>query len=146
MSDKEGFSGDINSAMKLLREGNFTCVLCRGDTLHTSTLHGVAPMVEYLNSGTDLKGFSAADKISGKAAALLFVLAGVKEVYAEVISEPAVEALSRFDIRASYGAITSKILNRAGTDSCPMEKAVEKVDDPQTAFEKIKETIAAMRK
>ena len=137
---------DINYAKKLFYEGNYTCVLCKENIVYTSLLSGVAPMVEYLNSNTDLKGFSAADKVVGKAVALLFILAGVKEIYAEVISESALETLSHSEIRVSYGTVIHKIMNRFGTDSCPMEQAVELVSVPQIAFEKIKETLGTLKK
>lgn len=43
-------------------------------------------MVEWLGFGMDFHGYAADDKIIGKATAMLFVLAGVKEVYAPVVS------------------------------------------------------------
>ena len=133
---------DINYAKKLLKEGNYTCVLCKEDIVYTSELRGVAPMVNYLNKNTDLKGFYIADKIVGKAVALLFILAGIKEVYAEVISESALIILSKYKIIVSYNICSDKIINRTGTDICPMEKAVLTIEDPQIGFEKIKETLS----
>ena len=136
---------DIDYAKKILREGNYTCVLCKDDVVYTSELCGVAPMLGYLNAGIDLKGFSTADKVVGKAVALLFILAGVKEVYAEVISESALKILSQSGIPVSYDTCTKGIMNRAGNDSCPFEKAVSSIEDPQIGFDKIKETLSAMK-
>ena len=137
---------DISSAKNLLKEGKYTCVLCKEDKVYTSMLRGVAPMLGFINSGTDLKGFSAADKVVGKAVALLFIFAGLKEVYAEIISEAALKTLSNSGIQVSYNTVVNKIMNHAGTDSCPMEQVVEYIDDPQEAFEKVKIKLAAMQK
>ena len=54
---------DLNRARALLTDGGYTCVLCRGDVFHTATHRGVRPLVDWLDSGLDLRGFSAADKV-----------------------------------------------------------------------------------
>ena len=98
-------------------------------------------MMTYLSGGYDLSGFAAADKIVGKAAAMLFVLADVKAVYAPVMSETAKEILMQHGIDAEYDQLTDQIINRAGTDLCPMEKAVREIADPQEAFYAIRRTM-----
>ena len=84
---------NLEKAKKLLEENDFTCVLCKDDTVYTSTLKGVAPMVKHIEEKTDLRGFSAADKVVGKAAAMLFVISGISELYADVITDTAKEIL-----------------------------------------------------
>ena len=66
-------------------------------------------------SGEDLKGFSAADKVVGKGAAFLYVMAGVKEVYASVMSEKAAALLSEYGIDGFCGQKVDRIRNRQGT-------------------------------
>lgn len=132
---------DIERAKKLLEAEGFSCVFTQGDTIYTSRKTGVAPLVEFLSSGINLNGFSAADKIIGKAAALLFVLAGVREVYASVMSEPAVAVLQQNKICHSYGILTPSIENRTGTGQCPMEQAVARIDDPTQALTAIRATM-----
>ena len=73
-------------AKTLLAEGGYTCVICGGDKVYTSHERGVKPLLELLEQGAELKGFSAADRVVGKAAAFLYVLLGVSAVYAGVIS------------------------------------------------------------
>jgi hypothetical protein len=89
---------DIDVAKQLMQDCHYTCVLCKGDKLYISEKNGVAPMMEFIDAGVDLKGFSAADKVVGKAAALLFVLTGIGEVYAEVISSHAIAVLEKNNI------------------------------------------------
>ena len=136
---------DLERAKTLLLEGKHTCVLCKGERAYTSNLRGVAPMVEFLSSGLDLKGFSAADKVVGKALAFLFVLAGVEAVYAPVMSEGAAEVFARYGIPTSCGPRVDMVINRAGDGPCPMERAVREIDDPQAAFEAVKRTQAALK-
>lgn len=137
---------DIEKAKKLLSGGNFTCVLCKGDTSYTSTGKGVSPMLTFLENDTELRGFSAADKIVGKAAAMLFVCAGVTEVFAEVMSKAAVNYLKERGIACSYGVLTDKIINRKGDGLCPMELAVMDIDDEKLGFSAIKNRFDEIRR
>jgi len=131
---------DSDNAKALLQADNYSCVLCKGEIVYTSILSGVAPMVDFIRSGIDLSGFSAADKIVGKAAAMLFVLAGVIDVYAPVMSAHALEVFSKHKIRYTHDTLTEVVVNRAGTGSCPMELAVKDINDPRDAFEAILQT------
>lgn len=137
---------DIEKAKKLLSGGNFTCVLCKGDTSYTSTGKGVSPMLTFLENGTELRGFSAADKIVGKAAAMLFVCAGVAEVFAEIMSESARDYLKARGIACSYEILTEKIINRKGDGLCPMELAVMDIDDERLGFSAIKNRFDELRR
>lgn len=120
-------------------------MLCKGEALHTSTKKGVAPLVGWLVSGVNMQGFSAADKIVGKAAALLYVLGGVKEVYASVMSQTAADVLSRHGIHTECDTVVRTIVNRSGTGLCPMEQAVADIDDPAEALAAIQRTMAVLQ-
>lgn len=137
---------DLQQAKEILNMGNDTCVLCKGNQIIKSTLTGIAPMVQFLTNKTDLRGFSAADRIVGKAAAMLFVLAEVKEVYASVMSKSAADMLSAHGITPSWGELTEHIINRQGTGLCPMEQAVQQITDPAQGFEAIQMTLASLPK
>lgn len=125
---------DLERAKSLLADGQYTCVLCKDDVILTSTLTGIQPMVHYLQKQVDLQGFSAADKIIGKAAAMLFVLAGIKAVYANVMSIDAITILTQNNIVTNCAVQTKEILNRKGTDICPMEQAVKNIQQPKAAY------------
>lgn len=132
---------DLEKAMNIFKSKNYTCVLCKEEIVYTDTKTGIKPLTDFISSGINLNGFSAADKIVGKAGAMLFVLLGVKSVYGEVMSEKAVDFLNQSGISAFYGTKAVKIINRSGDDICPMEKAVQNVDDPQKAYEAILEAL-----
>ncbi len=49
-----------------------------------------------------MKGAGIADKVIGKAAASLMVLGGIRQVYTDVISQPALALLCNANIEVSY--------------------------------------------
>lgn len=134
---------DITKAKTILESG-YTCVLVKGKMSFTSKRNGIVPMVKFLNDEIDLEGFSVADKIVGKAVAMLFVLAEVKEVYAEVLSKTAISVLEANGIAYSYKILTDNIINRQGTGLCPMEETVKDIFDCKQAYEKIKVKLASL--
>ncbi len=72
-----------------------------------------------------LLGATVEDSVVGRAAALLMVYGGVKEVHAGMLSEGGKAVLEEYNVPFTCKQLVDRILNRARTDSCPMEKAVE---------------------
>ena len=138
-------TADLNKARQLLASEGYTCVLCREEQCYTSTRRGVAPLLQWLDEGTPLEGFSAADKVVGKAAALLYCLLKVKELYAAVISQGALEVLKKGGIPVCYDTLTEGIINRAGTGPCPMEAATKEISDPALAPAAIRRALEALQ-
>lgn len=134
-------NNDLKKAMNILEDENLTCVLCRDDIVYKSNEKGILPMINFISVGYDLKGFSVADKIVGKAVSMLFVLAGIKEVYTSVVSNSAYDYLMSNNIDVHYNIKTEKIINRKGDDICPMEKAILEVSNPEIAYVVICETL-----
>ena len=138
------FSNDLEQAKALLQTG-YTCVLQRENEQESSTKRGVAPLLAWLNSGKNYHGFSAADKVVGKAAAYLYVLLGVKEIYAQVVSEAAEAVLSKYQIPLFYEEKVPAIRNRTNTGFCPMEQAVWDIDEPREAKQAIETTLKKLQ-
>lgn len=136
---------DLQKAKALLSSGGYTCVLCRGEVVHTATTRGVRPLVDWLDSGLKLQGFSAADKVVGRATAFLYVLLGVTAVHAGVMSTPAREALEDSGICASCDREVSGIINRRGDGPCPFEGAVLDITDAHEALTAIRKKQFLMR-
>ena len=102
-------------------------------------------MMDYIAEGPDLNSYSVADLVVGKAAAMLFARCGIVNVFAKTISKPALATLTKHDIPCEYGTLVDNIINRAGDDICPMEKAVLDIDDLDEAYEVLKAKLAALR-
>lgn len=86
-----------------------------------------------------LDGAAVADRVIGRGAAMLLVLGNVKQVYAKLISEPAIKVLREACIPLDYEKAVPNIINRDGTDVCPVEKLTMNITEPSEAFERIKE-------
>ncbi len=127
-------------------DAHYTCVLCRGERVYKSEKKGIAPMMELLDSGAELSGFCAADRIVGRATAMLFVLARVREVYAEVITDGAVQILEENGIACTWQTRTKMIINRRGDGPCPMEKTVDGITDPVLARVELRKTMERLTK
>ncbi|MCH5148444.1 MAG: DUF1893 domain-containing protein [Clostridiales bacterium] len=123
---------DLQTAKNNL-EGHTVC-LCKDGKCLFSEKRGIAPMMDFIADGVDLSGYSVADLVVGKAAALLFVKCGIKRVFAKTISEHAKRVLELYGVDYEYDSLTEKIINRDGTDICPMEKAVLGCDDVEEAY------------
>ncbi len=125
-------ASDIEVAIAGL-EGHALSLARNGERL-ISDKRGISAMMEYIAVGEDLNGFAVADIIVGKAAAMLFVKAGIKEVYARTLSLGGKETLERYGIKYSYSHITDRIINRRGDGACPMESAVKDIDDAEEGY------------
>jgi hypothetical protein len=134
---------DLIRARQLLESGGYTCVFCHGDTILTDTRRGIRPLLELCRSGRDIRNFSAADKVVGKAAAFLYRLMGIKALYAGVISTPALAVLK--EIPVEFAAEVPAIANRTQTGLCPMETAVWGIDDPEEALPAIERALAQLK-
>ena len=132
---------DLILALNILNEGSYTCVLRRGDITLTDGRRGIRPLLELLESDQDVAGFSAADRVVGKAAAFLYCLLGVRSVYAKVISTPALQVLQSCGIDTYYDTQVNAIRNRTGDGFCPMETAVWNLNDPEKAPDAIREAL-----
>lgn len=131
-------NNDLERAKNTMKTGKYTCVLCCGDKIVTSMEHGVKPLLEWISEDRDFTLFSASDKVVGKAAAFLYIILGIKEIYAEIISSGAKDIFYKHGIEVSYNILTDFIKNRSGTGFCPMEQAVMDVCDAEKAFYVIK--------
>ena len=137
-------NNELLQAKELLSCGDITCAVICGDYRFTSAQRGVKPLLELLEKQS-IVGGSAADKVVGKAAAYLYVLLGVRAIYANVISELALKVLKKYQIEVSYSELVPMIRNRSNTGYCPMEQATASVDDPNEALEAIKSTLRALK-
>lgn len=135
---------ELEIAKEELNRSDYTCVVCRNGIFYKSKEHGIKPLLDWKGSGIDMSGFYAADRIVGKAAALIYVLLGVSAVYAPVMSESAVDIFSHYGIAYENDTQVPLIINRKGTGICPMENAVRDTQDPEAGYELLKAEVQKM--
>lgn len=135
---------DLLRARTLLADG-YTCVFCRNSDAITDNRRGVRPLLDLLEQNRDLAGYSVADKVVGKASALLYCRMRVARIYTPVVSQPAAEVLSRAGIELVYDNLVPAIRNRTNTGLCPMETAVWDISSPDEATAAIYAALAALQ-
>ena len=136
---------DLLRARELLTAGGYTLVLVRGEFVETDTERGVNPLLSRLDGDSDYSGYSAADKVVGRAAAFLYVLLGIRRLHAETVSELALEVLSEHGISVTYTTLAKRIRNRTDTGDCPMESAVRECRQPPEALACIRSVLLRLQ-
>ena len=76
-----------------------------------------------------LQGAIIADKVIGKVAGSILTVAGVKEIYADVMSKYAITVLDKNNIRYEYRNLVNYIQNNEKTGMCPMESKYKEESD-----------------
>ena len=132
---------DFQKAKEEYNSGKYTLVICKDEDIIKSDVTGIIPVMTLIDSKKDYKGYSAADKIVGRAAAFLYTLLQVKNLYGETMSKGAVEILKNAGIYYEYKTLTDYIENRQKTGMCPMDEAVKDIDNPKDAYEAIRNKI-----
>lgn len=124
---------------ELYKEENCSCVVLKANKIiYKSYKKGIAPIVEAVHN---IDGAVVADKIMGRAAALICAYGNAKGVYAHVMSRGAQQVLTQYGIIYDFAVSAENIINRSGTDICPMEKLVLNTDCPEKAFDLIAHNI-----
>ena len=139
-------NNNLEKAIKILEEEkDLTLVLVLNEDIYKSSEKGIKSLLQLLNSGKNYLNYSAADKIVGKAAAMLYKLLNINDIYGEVMSISAINFLEQNNINFKYKIKTKEIINRKGTGICPMEETVLNIENPTEAKklleDKLKELI-----
>ena len=110
-------------AIETLHATHCSCVIANGSRLEQFHERGVKDLHHLLhNDKALLDGAFIADKVVGKGAAALMIAGGVKAVYADVMSRAALSLFQHHGLEVEYGLLVDNIINRTGSDICPVEK------------------------
>lgn len=132
----------MDALIALLHEGQYSCVVRNGAETRTFTQRGVADLLNILDNTPDfLHGALVADKVVGKGAAALMVMGKVREVYAEVISTPALHLLKANGVNVSYTEEAARIVNRTKNGLCPVETLCLDLCEPEEMLIRIRNFI-----
>lgn len=131
---------DLNIAKEELKQKNLALVIAKkGKVVFETSSRGIDGLLKAFDElGDEMKGSSVADKIVGKAAALLFVYARVVAVYAVIASERGIQALGDENVSCRFENRVPYILDSKRSDICPFEKLVSNISSPKEAYEKLR--------
>ena len=129
----------MENLIRELNEGNHSLVVESKGKIYCYDGRGISDLLRLLAEEPELlSGSRVADKIVGKAAAGLMLKGGVIEIYAELISTPAKELIKKAGVKLSFTDEVHHIVNRTGTDCCPMEKLCYDLHSPEEIYIKVK--------
>jgi iron complex outermembrane receptor protein len=131
----------MKELIEILHNEGLTLVIKSSDNIvNRFTQRGVKDLLTLVSKHPEvLNGALIADKAVGKAAAACMVVGGVRQVYADVMSESALTLLRAHGVVAEYDQLVHHIINRDGTCWCPMEKLSRNLNDPAAIIERIKD-------
>lgn len=124
-------------AKNILEKQNASCVFIdKNNKEHILFGNGIRPLYNAIKEDKTLfQGAVVADKIIGKASALLLSYAGVEWVYGKTMSQSAIKVFMQYNIAYEYEIIVPFIKNRQGNDLCPMEKNCSTIENGKAAFD-----------
>jgi hypothetical protein len=131
---------DLETAKTLLIKKQLTLIIVKnGQTLFETRSHRISGFLTAIEQlGKKLENASLADKVVGKAVALLCVYAGISAVYAETLSKKAKEVLEQNGITHEWRELVSNILDESKQDTCPFEKEAAGIANPKEAYARFK--------
>ena len=125
-----------------IRSGDATlCAADGGELVYRLTGRGISALLTAVEEQCVVSHgpLDWGDKLVGRAAALLLTLVRPRSVFALTMSTGAQDVLRTAGIPFACDAVVLDMLNRTGTGPCPMEAAVNGIDEPLVALETLKQ-------
>ncbi|MCW4020765.1 MAG: DUF1893 domain-containing protein [Candidatus Bathyarchaeota archaeon] len=140
--------GDLELAKRIMNDRSLSLVIVKGGyTVFESGSPGISGLLEAIeNLKENLYEASVADRIVGRAAALLLAHLHAKEVYAVTLSNEGLKALEANNIPIMRDNLVPKILDREGKNVCPFEKFSSAIESPDEAFELLKDFAESLKR
>jgi hypothetical protein len=131
---------DVELAKELLSsKGTSLVIVKEGKTLFesgSSGIYGLLQAIEKLKK--KMSGSSVADRVVGRAAALLLAYSHVNEVYAPILSKEGQKVLEENGIKVEYLNLVQKILDQMGKNICPFERFSSEIMSPNEAYKQLR--------
>ncbi|MFH0711028.1 MAG: DUF1893 domain-containing protein [Candidatus Aenigmatarchaeota archaeon] len=132
---------DFEIAHDILERENLSFVVVKnGNPIFRGKSNGIMDfLIAIRDLGDELNDSSVADRIVGKASAMLIIRSKIKKVYAKLMSEYAIKTLKQSNIPFVCERKTEVILNKAQTSICPFENMAINSNNPEEAYIKFKD-------
>lgn len=129
---------NLTKAKERLYQSNASLVVYDGIEYKEYYQKGIKDILDILkNDEIAFKDKVVADKVIGKVAGSLLAVAGVKEIYADTISELVIPILEKKNIYYEYKQKTEYIINRDKTGMCPIEEKFKDVEEAEKIYEEL---------
>jgi hypothetical protein len=111
-------------------------IVKEGQILATGTRDGIAELLDETRAlGEKTRGAVLADRIVGKAVAMVARAMEIRAVYTPLASQAARETLAAAQIEFAYEHLVPLIMNQRGDGPCPLERLTLPLTDPRHAVE-----------
>ncbi len=136
---------DLELAKEKFRADSLAFVIVKdGAVLSTGTRDGIGELIQAIDAlGEVGHGASLADKIVGKAVAMVARAAHMRAVYSPLASQAALDTLALDHIALEYDHLVPLILNKRNDGPCPMERLTQPIHDPLQAAAALREFVRA---
>jgi len=130
----------ILAKKRLSKEKILTLTIAKnGEIVFETYSHGISGFLEAVEKlGDTLNGASVADKVVGKAIALLCVYTNVKMVYAVTLSREAKKFFEKHGVYHEWDELVENILDFKKAGVCPFEKLATEISNPNEAYKRLK--------
>jgi len=137
---------DGEFAKELLKMGEYACVIVKDRRIvYTSKDRGIYPLYEAGEIlALDFRGAFLADKVIGKAAAMIAVEGGIQGIYGEVMSQHAIDFIESRGLQPEYHHHAPYIKNRDLDGMCPVETRAITTGDYGELIRKVEEFLIAV--
>jgi len=131
---------DLEIAKTQLHRKELTLAIVKnGEVLFETRSHRISGFLGAIEKlGNILEGAAVADRVAGKAIALLCVYAKISDVHAEVLSKKAKAVFEENGIRHEWKELVKNVLDLNKSGVCPFEKAAADISDPKDAYRTFK--------
>ena len=138
---------DLDIAKRRLYRKEFTLVAVKnGEVFFETRSHRIAGFLSAIEQlDATLEGATVADRVAGKAVALLCVYAGISDVYAGVLSRKAKAVFEEYGISCEWKELVDNILDLNRNGVCPFEKAAADISDPEQAYAAFKKLLKSFK-
>ena len=138
---------DLTQAKDIFAVGGYAFVMVKdGALLATGTREGAGELLDAITEleGT-ARGASLADRVVGKAVAMVAVYAGLSAVWTPLGSEAAEKVLRDYNIPFEMEKTVPLIRNKRDDGPCPMERLTMPFEVPSAAVNALREFVAERR-
>jgi hypothetical protein len=127
---------DLEIAKNVLYKKELTLAIVKnGEVMFETRSHRISGFLGAIEQlGDKLEYASLADRVAGKAIALLCVYAKIKEVYAEILSKKAKTVFEQNGIPNEWKELVDNVLDLNKSGVCPFENAADDISDPKDAY------------
>ncbi len=136
---------DLELAKQSLLRDTLAFVIAKdGVILSTGTREGIAELLDGVDAlGDSAHGAVLADRIVGKAVAMVARAARLRAVFGALASHAARDALARDDIPLEYATLVPLIRNQRDDGPCPLERLTQPIHDPAQAVAALRDFVRA---